>query len=59
MGQKLLSVPRFDQVVVGIKGGMALMRSVDPLNFARIKRKLPEDLQRDPLKNPRTWRRRS
>ncbi len=38
MGQKLLSVPRFDQVVIGINGGMALMRTVHPLDFARIKR---------------------
>ena len=50
MGQKLLSVPRFDQVVIGINGGMARMRTVHPLDFARIKRQLSEDLQRDPLK---------
>lgn len=50
MGQKLLSVPRFDQVVVGINGGMARMRTVHPLDFARIKRQLSQDLRRDPLK---------
>ena len=50
MGQKLLSVPRFDQVVVGINGGMARMRTVHPLDFARIKRQLSHDLRRDPLK---------
>ena len=50
MGQKLLSVPRFDQVVVGINGGMARMRTVHPLDFARIKRELSQELRRDPLK---------
>ena len=50
MGQKLLSVPRFDQAVIGINGAMACMRTVHPLDFARIKRELPEDLRRDPLK---------
>ena len=50
MGQKLLSVPRFDQVVVGINGGMARMRTVHPLHFARIKRQLSKDPNRDPRK---------
>ena len=50
MGQKLLSVPRFDQVVIGINGGMARMRTVHPLDFARIKRQLSQDKRRDPLK---------
>ncbi len=50
MGQKLLSVPRFDQVVIGINGGMARMRTVHPLDFAHIKRQLSQDLPREPLK---------
>ena len=50
MGQKLLSVPRFDQVVIGINGGMARMRTVHPLHFARIKRQLAKDPARDPRK---------
>ena len=50
MGQKLLSVPRFEQVVVGVNGGMARMRTVHPLDFARIKRQLAKDVQRDPRK---------
>jgi hypothetical protein len=50
MGQKLLSVPRFDQVVVGVNGGMARMRTVHPLDFARIKRELSQNKDRDPLK---------
>ncbi|MEO7390727.1 MAG: GSU2403 family nucleotidyltransferase fold protein, partial [Ramlibacter sp.] len=48
MGQKLLSVPRFDQVVVGVNGGMARMRTVHPSHFARIKRQLAKDRNRDP-----------
>lgn len=50
MGQKLLSVPRFDQVVIGINGAMARMRTVHPLDFARIKRELSKNVDRDPLK---------
>ena len=50
MGQKLLSVPRFDQVVIGVNGGMARMRTVHPLHFARIKRQLSKDPSRDPRK---------
>lgn len=50
MGQKLLSVPRFDQVVIGVNGGMARMRTVHPLHFARIKRQLSKDPNRDPRK---------
>lgn len=50
MGQKLLSAPRFDQVVVGVNGGMARMRTVHPLDYARIKRQLARDAQRDPRK---------
>ena len=49
MGQKLLSVPRFEQVMVGVHGGMARMRTVHPLDFARIKRELARDGDREPL----------
>ena len=35
---------------VGINGGMARMRTVHPLDFARIKRQLSKDRQRDPRK---------
>jgi hypothetical protein len=37
MGEKLQSARRFDQVVVATSGEMALMRTVHPLDFARIK----------------------
>ncbi len=50
MGQKLLSVPRFSQVVIGVNGAMARLRTVHPLHFARIKRQLAKDPQRDPRK---------
>ena len=50
MGQKLLSVPRFDQVVVGVNGRMARMRTAHPLDFAHIKRELANDVDREPLK---------
>lgn len=50
MGQKLLSVPRFEQVVIGVNGAMARMRTVHPLDFARIKRELSQNRDRNPLK---------
>ena len=37
MGGRLASARRFDQVVVATSGEMALMRTVHPLDFARIK----------------------
>lgn len=49
-GQRLLSVPRLSQVVIGVNGTMARMRIVHPLHFARIKRELAQDSQRDPRK---------
>jgi hypothetical protein len=49
-GQRLLSVPRFAQVVVGTSGAMATMTTVHPLAFARIKRQLAKDPKRERLK---------
>lgn len=49
-GQRLLSVPRITQVVVATSGVMAHMTTVHPLAFARIKRQLSRDRQREPLK---------
>ncbi|MFZ4539358.1 GSU2403 family nucleotidyltransferase fold protein [Propionivibrio sp.] len=40
MGEKLQSARRFDQVVIATSGEMALMRTVHPLDFARIKQAL-------------------
>lgn len=50
MGDKLLSARRFDQVVVATSGEMALMRTVHPLDFARIKLALSRQAGRDPNK---------
>lgn len=50
MGEKLLSSPKFSQVVVATNGAMARMTTVHPLAFARIKRALAKERQRDPLK---------
>ena len=50
MGDKLLSARRFDQVVVATSGEMALMRTVHPLDFTRIKMVLSQQADRDPNK---------
>jgi hypothetical protein len=47
MSDKLASARRFDQVVVAISGEMALMRTVHPLDFARIKLDLSQQAGRD------------
>ena len=47
MGDKLASARRFDQVVVATSGEMALMRTVHPLDFARIKLALSRQTGRD------------
>jgi hypothetical protein len=47
MGEKLQSARRFDQVVVATSGEMALMRTVHPLDFARIKKVLAQQEFRD------------
>lgn len=54
--QLLLSSPRFDQVVVGADGRMALMRTVDPLTFVRVKRRLSESDSREFIKRERDRR---
>ncbi len=50
MGDKLVSARRFDQMVVATSGEMALMRTVHPLDFARIKLMLSRQAGRDPHK---------
>lgn len=47
MGDKLASARRFNQVVVATSGEMALMRTVHPLDFARIKLELSQQTARD------------
>lgn len=55
LGQRLLSVAKFNQMVVGTSGSMARMLTVHPTAFARIKRQLSKDPQRDPRKAPKDW----
>lgn len=50
MGEKLQSARRFDQVIVATSGEMALMRTVHPLDFARIKTALSQQESRDARK---------
>lgn len=50
MGERLQSARRFEQMVVSANGEMALMRTIHPLDFARIKRLLADHPQREPLK---------
>ena len=53
LGQRLLSAPRFSQMVVGTSGAMARMTTVHSLAFARIKRQLSRVAGRDPRKAPK------
>ena len=50
MGEKLLSARPFEQVVVATSGEMALMRTVHPLDFARIKLALSKQRGREAAK---------
>ena len=50
MGEKLLSARPFEQVVVATSGEMALMRTVHPLDFARIKLALSRQEAREAVK---------
>lgn len=50
MGEKLQSARRMDQVVVATSGEMALMRTIHPLDFTRIKEALSQQFGRDPNK---------
>jgi hypothetical protein len=52
-GNQLVSGRRFDQMVVSTRGDMALMRTVHPLDFVRVKNTIATSRQRDPLKRPK------
>lgn len=52
-GNQLVSGRRFEQMVVSAKGEMALMRTVHPLEFIRVKTAISTSNQRDPLKRPK------
>lgn len=49
-GESLLSARKFEQTVVSTSGDMALMRTVHPIDFARIKTALASHRDREPLK---------
>jgi len=51
MGEKLQSARRMDQVVVATSGEMALMRTIHPIDFARIKQSLSQQTGRNPNKS--------
>lgn len=52
-GNQLVSGRRFDQMVVSTRGDMALMRTVHPLDFVRVKNTIAASRQRDRLKRPK------
>lgn len=49
-GDKMVSSPRFSQVVVGLNGAMARMTTISPPAFVKIKLALSESQTRDPRK---------
>jgi hypothetical protein len=48
--ERILNVPRFNQMVVSTAGDMAMMQTMHPLDFAAVKRSLAARPDRDPLK---------
>jgi hypothetical protein len=49
-GDNILGARPFEEVVVATSGAMARMRTIPPLDFARIKERLSKATDRDPLK---------
>jgi len=47
------SAENFDQVIVAASGEMAMMRTIDPVSFVRLKRLIAVDADRDPMKRPK------
>jgi hypothetical protein len=52
-GEKMVAGRKFHQLVVAASGQMAMMQTLHPLDFVRIKTSLSSDPQRDPLKRPK------
>ena len=50
MGERMLSTRPFEQIVISTSGSMARMRTIHPLDFARLKRELGSLPFRDPAK---------
>lgn len=49
-GERMLSSSTFEQMIVATSGEMALMRTIHPLGFVKIKTELAASPTRDPLK---------
>jgi hypothetical protein len=52
-GEKIASSRKFEHLVVAANGEMALMRTLHPLDFIRLKQELAQRPGRDPLKAPK------
>jgi Nucleotidyltransferase len=52
-GEKLASSRKFEHLVVAANGEMAMMRTLHPLDFIRLKQELAQRPGRDPLKAPK------
>lgn len=52
-GEKMLSGRGFEQMLVATSGAMAIMRTLHPLDFVRIKQAIGSDPKRDPIKRPK------
>jgi hypothetical protein len=52
-GEKMVAGRKFQQLVVAASGQMAMMQTLHPLDFVRIKTALSSNPQRDPLKRPK------
>jgi len=52
-GETMLSSQTFEQMVVSVSGEMAMMRTLDPMAFMRVKKKLAQSPGRDPVKRPK------
>jgi hypothetical protein len=52
-GDKMVTGRKFEQLVVATSGEMAVMRTLHPLDFIRIKRRLAGLVDRDPQKAPK------
>lgn len=52
-GEKMVAGRKFQQLVVAASGQMAMMQTLHPLDFIRIKTQLAASLHRDPLKRPK------
>ena len=52
-GEKMVAARKFQQLIVAASGQMAMMQTLHPLDFIRIKTLLAANPQRDPLKRPK------